>query len=185
MRYVKTENTILAGELSPSSTAKIKLINMQSDELLTINSNVCTESTHIPGTYLWNTSNIDSSLFSNLTTPMNVLYMMYNVSDPTKTFKGKFVIGGELNNLSTITNLDTSIKNNNQLLTINQTELKTILSDADSGLPKLVVIGNSTLSAISNVGTKVDNNYVLTSQQLDTIKGLVSRRKITFASTSV
>lgn len=182
MRYVKTENTILAGELSPSSTVKIKLINMQSDELLIINSNICTESTHIPGTYLWNTSNIDSSLFSNLTTPMNVLYMMYNVSDPTKTFKGKFVIGGELNNLSTITNLDTSIKNNNQLLTINQTELKTILSDADTGLPKIISQNTSTLSSITNIGTKVDNNYTLTSQQLNVIKSLVSRKRITFAT---
>ena len=116
---------------------------------------------------------------------MNVLYMMYNVSDPTKTFKGKFVIGGELNNLSTITNLDTSIKNNNQLLTINQTELKTILNDVDSGLPKLVSLSASNINATNNIGTKVDNNYILTSQQLDTIKGLVSRRKITFASTSV
>lgn len=182
MRYVKTENTILAGELSPSSTVKIKLINMQSDELLIINSNICTESTHIPGTYLWNTSNIDSSLFSNLTTPMNVLYMMYNVSDPTKTFKGKFVIGGELNNLSTITNLDISIKNNNQLLTINQTELKTILNSSDTGLPKIISQNTSTLSSITNIGTKVDNNYTLTSQQLNVIKSLVSRKRITFAT---
>jgi hypothetical protein len=86
MRYVKTENTILAGELAPSSTVKIKLINMQSDELLTINSNVCIESTHIPGTYLWNTSNIDSSPITNL--PLNVLVGSDTLYIIYKTFIG-------------------------------------------------------------------------------------------------
>lgn len=190
MRYVKTENTILAGELESGTTVKIKLINMLTDELLPINSDICVESQHIPGTYLWPINNIDQSVFDNLVQPMSVLYSMYvtgaNAPAPAKgqktVFKGKIVIGGELNNLSTITTIDTNVKNNNQLATINQTELKTILNSADTGLPKIISQNTSTLSSITNIGTKVDNNYTLTSQQLNVIKSLVSRKRITFAT---
>ena len=186
MRYVKTENTVLAGELEPSTTVKIKLIDMLNDSLLNINSDICTESQHIPGTYLWPISNINQSVFDNLTQPMSVLYAMYvpGVSDPKlKTiFKGKIVIGGELNNLSTINTIDTNVKTNNQLATINQTELKTILNNTDTGLPKIISQNTSTQSSVTDLGTKVDNNYALTTQQLTTIKSLVSRKRITFAT---
>lgn len=181
MRYVKTENTILAGELPSDSTVKIKLINMQTDELLTIISDVCVPSQHIPGTYLWNTDNIDQSIFDNLTSPISVLYMMY-VPNTLFKFKGKIVIGGELNQLSNINTITNQVKTNGQILTINQTELKTILNDAENGLPKLVSNSLSAISGISNIGTKIDNNFVLSSQKLDIVKSLVQRRKITFAS---
>ena len=182
MRYVKTENTILAGNLLSSSVVKIKLINMTTDELLAINSNTCNESTHIPGTYLWNTNNISSTVFENLTTPINVLYMMYIESDITKNFKGKFVVGGEFNNLTTITNIDNQVKTNAQISSINQTELKTILNDTTTGLPKLLSNSESQLNGISNIGLKIDNNFALSNNNLSAIKSLVLRRKIVFAS---
>ena len=186
MRYIKTENTILAGELSPGTTVKIKLINMLTDELLPINSDMCVESQHIPGTYLWPINNIDQSVFDNLIQPMSVLYAMYvpgaSATGQKIVFKGKIVIGGELNNLSTINTINNQVKTNSQILTINQTELKTILNDAENGLPKLVSNGVSTISSISNLGTKIDNNFILSSQKLDIVKSLVQRRKITFAS---
>ena len=186
MRYVKTENTILAGELAPGTTVKIKLINMLTDELLPINLDMCVESQHIPGTYLWPINNIDQSVFDNLIQPMSVLYAMYvpgaSATGQKIVFKGKIVIGGELNNLSTITTIDSNVKNNNQLSLLNQTELKTILNSSDTGLPKIISQNTSTLTSVASIGTKVDNNYVLTTQQLNVIKSLVSRKRITFAT---
>lgn len=97
MRYKSTENTVLAGQLPPSTSVTIKIINMETDELIELNDSVCVESIHIPGVYLFNTSNITTQL--DIYT--NCLYEMSGLDNKgaLKKFYGKIVIGGLFNNI--------------------------------------------------------------------------------------
>jgi len=183
MRYVKSETTVLAGEFKTGLQIRIKLVNMITDELLNVNTNICNESTHLPGTYFWNISNIDQNFISNITTPTSIMYMMFNLNNTLETFKGKFVLGGDMDKLLTISSIDNQVKTNNQIQSINQTELKTILNDQETGLPKLISGNSQTLSSLSNIGTKIDNNFALSNTNINNLKALALRRKITFATT--
>jgi len=90
MRYSETEITTLVGQFSPGQTVTIKLIELSNDALVTVTSDVCVESLHIPGMYLWKTNNInDTSLIGY----SNLLYEMTCLEDGSK-FYGKFVFGG-------------------------------------------------------------------------------------------
>ena len=66
MRYSETEITTLVGQFSPGQTVTIKLIELSNDALVTVTSDVCVESLHIPGMYLWKTNNMpDSQVYIN------------------------------------------------------------------------------------------------------------------------
>ena len=89
MRYNFDENSILAGMLPSGKNVTIKIIRMDTDELLELSDDTCHESQHIPGVYLWDTNNISTKV-TNYT---NCLYVM---TDGNKNFYGKFVIGNAL-----------------------------------------------------------------------------------------
>ena len=89
MRYGKDEQVILVGKFKPGSTVTIKLIELSNDNLVEVTNNICVESDHLPGVYLWSTSDIsDDSLVGY----SNILYLMSD--DTGKEFIGKFVYGG-------------------------------------------------------------------------------------------
>lgn len=93
MRYAKEEQAILVGKFKPGSIVTIKLIELSNDNLVEVTNNICVESEHLPGIFLWSTSDIaDDSLVGY----SNLLYLM---SDETgKEFIGKFVYGGYTDN---------------------------------------------------------------------------------------
>ena len=103
MRYNNLENTVLAGKFITGKTIKIKIIDMETDGVVTLQTEDCTESTNIPGIYLWNTTNLPEG--NGL---KNLLYEMYDSDDSTVTFNGKFVYGGiqELANTQVIEKLN-------------------------------------------------------------------------------
>lgn len=96
MRYASNENTTLAGIFEPGSNVKIKIINMQDDSLVAVTTDQCTESSNLPGVFLWDTANISQTFDTNT----NLLYQMYDANG--KTFVGKFVYSGVLDEISTI-----------------------------------------------------------------------------------
>lgn len=102
MRYSSNENTVLVGNFPTGATVSIKIIDMLTDELVTLTDNVCTESAHIEGMYLFNTGNI-ISVFTKETS------LLFEMSDGTSTFYGKFVCGGYINLITTFTK-DTNYK---------------------------------------------------------------------------
>ena len=108
MRYNFDENSILAGMLPPGGTVTIKIIRMDTDELLELNNDTCQESQHIPGVYLWDTNNITTQI----TDYVNCLYIM---TDGDKNFYGKFVIGNTLstNQTNKLLNIPTAQENAN------------------------------------------------------------------------
>jgi len=87
MRYINTEHTILAGFFDSGKDVTIKVIKLSSDSIVTTTTPICRESQHIAGVYLWNTSNmiIDITTFTDF---------VYEMTDGTKKFFGKFVLGG-------------------------------------------------------------------------------------------
>lgn len=90
MRYSESEATVLVGTLKPGLTVKIKIIELSNDNLVELNTDACIESEHLPGVYLWSTTNInDNSLIGY----SNLLYEMTSIED-NKKFYGKFIFGG-------------------------------------------------------------------------------------------
>jgi len=94
MRYALGENSVLVGQFDTGNTVTIKLLVLDNDLLLTLNSNSCLESTKIPGIFMWNTSNISTT--NNLSGYTNVLYEM--VSNTGKKYYGKIVYAGYVEN---------------------------------------------------------------------------------------
>lgn len=90
MRYSETEQTVLVGQFKPNQTVRIKIIELATDNLVDVDTDVCIESKHMSGMYLWKTSNIKPNAVSGYS---NLLYEMKTVEDG-KVFYGKFVFGG-------------------------------------------------------------------------------------------
>jgi hypothetical protein len=99
MRYSVDEENGLIGIFATGKTVTIKLLNIITDTLVDITTNVCHESTKIPGVYIWSTSNIINSK-EYLDTYVNMLYEMR--SDDDKVYYGKFIYGGYVEKLDTI-----------------------------------------------------------------------------------
>jgi hypothetical protein len=89
MRYTNKENTVLAGKLPAGNTVTIKIIDMETDTPVILTSDVCNESSSIPGIYLFN-------LEGNMNKPNEMKNYLYVMSDGNSQFMGKFVYGGEL-----------------------------------------------------------------------------------------
>lgn len=93
MRYANDEQTVLVGMFNTNSNVKIKIVNLLNDSLVNISDNICVESRHIDGAFLWTTNNIADSALSN--GYYNLLYEMYDEED--NKFHGKFIYGGYVN----------------------------------------------------------------------------------------
>ena len=91
MRYTKNEDVILVGKFKPGSVVKITLIELSNDNLVEVNTDECVESEHIPGIFLWSTSDIKPDALVGYS---NILYVMKD--DTGKEFMGKFAVGGYL-----------------------------------------------------------------------------------------
>ncbi len=89
MRYSEQETTTLAGKFNENDSVTIKIINMAGDILEDLDSNICTESDHIPGIFLWDMNNI-----TNI--PTGYDNYLYEMTNGTKVFFGKFIFGGYL-----------------------------------------------------------------------------------------
>ncbi len=105
MRYKLSENITLAGKLPAGATVTIRVVDLDIDALVTLTTDVCSESGVINGMYRWNTSNITSSItgYKN---------MYYEMTDGTNTVSGKFIYGGYVDTQSTdISNIPTAAEN--------------------------------------------------------------------------
>jgi len=100
MRYSLTEKPILAGHLDTTNPVTIKIVEMKTDTLLTLNTDVCNASVNIPGVFLFDTTNIiqQFDVYTNL---------MYEMTDGSIKFYGKFVMSGYI---------DVTLKNTEQQL---------------------------------------------------------------------
>ena len=98
MRYSENEETVLVGILEPNMNVKIKIINLDSDALVSLKTDNCIESKHEGGVYMFSTKNIDKS-----TVPehANLLYVM-TTEEGDRQF-GKFVYGGYMDEPITVT----------------------------------------------------------------------------------
>jgi len=98
MRYALGENSVLVGQFSPGDTVTIKLVVLDNDTLLTLTTNACVESQHIPGLFIWKTVNIATT--NNLVGYTNILYEM--VSGTGKKYYGKIVYAGYVENYTPV-----------------------------------------------------------------------------------
>jgi len=96
MRYGITENSVLVGQLPTGGTVTIKLIDLATDNLITLTSNACVESLNIPGLYMWNTNSLAVDAIIGYS---NVLYEM---TDGIEKYYGKIVIGGYVDSNGTV-----------------------------------------------------------------------------------
>ena len=94
MRYKTTEEIAIVGVLTIGTTVSVKLINLLTDTLVVLNNNACTESSHAPGIYVWNTSNISTPI-------SGYTVLLYEMTDGTNTVQGKFVYGGYIDEQTT------------------------------------------------------------------------------------
>jgi hypothetical protein len=100
MRYAIQEKTVLAGQFDTGGSVNIVIINMDTDAQLSLTTSVCTESAHITGMFLFDTTNISTAI----TQYTNCAYFM---TDGTKNFYGKFSLGGYIDEQET--KLDTIV----------------------------------------------------------------------------
>jgi len=89
MRYSEKEETVLVGTFDPGLDVKIKILNLDTDSLITLKTDKCLESEHIPGVYMFSTINIDKNTVPKYA---NLLYEMYD-GEIDRQY-GKFIYGG-------------------------------------------------------------------------------------------
>jgi len=120
MRYIKGEKAILVGIFSkPGLTVTMKMIVLEGDNLVELTSNICVESEHMPGVYMFSTENIKDD---SIVTDCNILAEMTNTADETMKRYGKISFGGGFNN-DTVVDL---------------TEIKTLLMTLTSDIEELI-----------------------------------------------
>lgn len=90
MRYSHNEDTSLLASMTPGKNVTIQILHLATGNLINLVTDVCNESTQMPGLYTWRTSNIDEP---SLLTDYHDLY--YRMTDEDgKFFEGKFTFGG-------------------------------------------------------------------------------------------
>jgi len=143
MRYKNGEYTTLIGNLLPGRDVTITLIDIREDTLLDILTHECHESAHIPGAYLWDTSNLVSAPSGE-----DHINCMYQMTDGNDIFQGKFVIGGYLDEIATQVGVDETIQkveyiinNLNEVSSI-VTEIQNVNTDEDVGA-RLTEVSNN------------------------------------------
>ena len=94
MRYKTSENVTVGALLPIGSTVTIRLLNLTTDTLVGIASDVCAESLIIPGVFRWSTTNI-----VDVVTQYTTLY--YEMTDGNVVVGGKLVYGGYVDTLGT------------------------------------------------------------------------------------
>jgi hypothetical protein len=86
MRYSNSESTCLLGNFPSGGSVTIKIIDLSTDNLETLTSDVCVESSNIAGLYKFDLDlNMTNSGYKNFA---------YEMFDGDNRFRGKFVYGG-------------------------------------------------------------------------------------------
>ncbi|RLI99872.1 MAG: hypothetical protein DRP08_06865 [Candidatus Aenigmatarchaeota archaeon] len=114
MRYTEIETTVLAGKLTPASTATIELVDMKNNVVIELLDNTCVESP-LDGMYLWDTTNVE------LADDTHVLYCMTDSAG--KKAYGKIVLGGDF---ASETNIVQNVVQGNE-------DLRAIIEDVQLG----------------------------------------------------
>jgi len=168
MRYGNGEHTVLAGNLNAGSTVSIVIIDMGIDTAVTLNTNACTESALIAGTYLFDTNNITTQP----TVYTNYLYVMTDLTG--KQFHGKFVMKGYMDNIASdvwsvttrgltepvalsvaaLASIQTKIDALNTALTTTMSADTTIITD------QLTVVDGGLKQILTNLGDSISVNSV-------------------------
>ena len=99
MRYNSNETTAVAGKLPTGGSVTIKVVLLETDTIVDVSSNVCNESQHIEGMYIWDTSNILTKSG----------HMLYEMTDGTNKAYGKLVYGGYVDDIVTNDSLTTEL----------------------------------------------------------------------------
>ena len=110
MKYQKLGTRVL-GYLSPNTNVKIKLVDIKTDKILDIETDVCIESTVMPGLYIFDTNHIDLVLLDDVykltDESLEIAYMMTN--ELNEKYGGKVVIDNDLKMLIKIDNAITKL----------------------------------------------------------------------------
>ena len=115
MRYSNKEVTTVAGMFQSGDNVTIKVIDANDDTLEPLLTDICTESEHIPGMFLWKMDNL-------LNPPEGSKHYIYEMTNGKKPFYGKFTYGGLFGDMKSIRDELISIQHgaleivNNQLI---------------------------------------------------------------------
>ena len=121
MRYSESEETVLVGEFIPGSKVTIKILNLDTDELVGLEKDEVEESTKIPGIFRFKTEYIDKDTVPEYS---NLLYIME--SEDGYRYLGKFVYGGWLDNIEA--NVDIDLQPLEDKIDEHSTEIKDTLN---------------------------------------------------------
>ena len=106
MRYGIDETTSIVGIFPDAESVSIQVLNVELDEIMSISESTMTESSHIPGIFSWDTSNI----ISPPTVPTSIVVKMTSGTDIVYS---KMTIGGVIDvikdKVHTIENYDDSV----------------------------------------------------------------------------
>jgi len=152
MRYSKNEDSVLVGKFIPGSRVTIRILALDTDNELILDDDLCIESGHLPGMFMWSTSRINAS--NNITDYSNLVYIMS--SSTGEETVGKFTYGGYLdknyeeltvkieailNSLPTLTNIDNKV---NEVITkldeLNISEVSDLIDTIDLKLDKALTL---------------------------------------------
>lgn len=115
MRYGERETAILAGVFGETGLdVRIKIVELSNDNLVELKTDVCIESEHIEGLYLFSTANIMNDALIGYN---NLVYLMYSPSSNVKQY-GKIAKGGIVDDTT-----DVSLDEITEMLTALQTKV--------------------------------------------------------------
>lgn len=110
MKYQKLGTRVL-GYLSPNTNVTVTLVDIKQDKILHVETNVCFESTVLPGLYIFDTNHIDLLLLDDVykltDESLEIAYMMTN--ELNEKYGGKVVIDSDLKLLMKIDNAITKL----------------------------------------------------------------------------
>lgn len=110
MKYQKLGTRVL-GYLSPNTNVTVTLVDIKQDKILHVETNVCFESTVLPGLYIFDTNHIDLILLDDIykltDESLEIAYMMTN--ELNEKYGGKVVIDSDLKMLIKIDNAITKL----------------------------------------------------------------------------
>jgi len=134
MRYKLSEDIILAGKLTVGATVTIKILDLATDTFIALTSNSCTESSNIPGLYLWSTNNIT-------TTVTGYKNCYYEMTDNSNTISGKFVYGGYIEDMDTqLDGMDSKLDSIDTQLDDVDTQLASVQATASDSNGKIGIL---------------------------------------------
>jgi len=100
MRYSKNENSILVGNFSTGTEVTIRVLSLDTNEELILDTNKCIEHDDQQGLYMWSTKNINYS--NKIDHYANLVYIMSNGVD--NDTMGKFTYSGYLDDNNDLIN---------------------------------------------------------------------------------